>query len=58
MDTGEWTPDAQLPSEHALCNEFGISRTTVRQTISELVAEPGNFTLGVYFPFLRAVSRS
>ncbi len=39
IDSGEWKPDTQLPSERELCDEFKISRITVRQAIAELVTE-------------------
>jgi GntR family transcriptional regulator len=39
IEAGEWKPDTQLPSERELCDEFKISRITVRQAIAELVTE-------------------
>ncbi len=39
VDTGEWKPGMQLPSERVLCDDLNISRITVRQAISELVTE-------------------
>ncbi|MCL1863999.1 MAG: GntR family transcriptional regulator [Defluviitaleaceae bacterium] len=36
---GDWSPGLMIPSEHALCEAFGISRPTVRQAIKELVSE-------------------
>jgi GntR family transcriptional regulator len=37
IQTGELTPEAQLPSERELSEEFKVSRMTVRQSISFLV---------------------
>jgi GntR family transcriptional regulator len=39
IDTGVWPPRTQLPSERELCEKFGISRITVRQTLHQLVSE-------------------
>ena len=32
-------PGAMLPGEHALCGEFGVSRTVVRQALAQLEAD-------------------
>jgi len=37
ISTGVFKPGEKIPSESALCSQYGISRTTVRQAISELV---------------------
>jgi GntR family transcriptional regulator len=37
--SGEWLPGTQVPSERELCEQFQISRITVRQALSELVME-------------------
>lgn len=37
--SGEWMPGTQLPSERELCDQFQISRITVRQAIAALVTE-------------------
>jgi GntR family transcriptional regulator len=36
---GTWKPGEQIPSEAELCQEFQISRTTIRQAIGELVSQ-------------------
>ena len=36
---GHWAPGARIASEHALCEHFGVSRTTVRQALAELESE-------------------
>lgn len=35
---GRFRPGEQIPSERAICDAYGVSRTTVRQTINDLVA--------------------
>ena len=39
IESGEWKPGAQVPSERELCEQFKISRITVRHAIAELVNE-------------------
>src|SRR5215216_1198420 len=36
---GGWRPGERIPSEHALCDYFSVSRTTVRQALAELESE-------------------
>lgn len=35
--SGAWPPGARIASEPELCREFGVSRTTVRKAVSDLV---------------------
>lgn len=37
--SGEWLPGTQVPSERELCEQYQISRITVRQALSALVLE-------------------
>jgi GntR family transcriptional regulator len=37
--SGEWTTGNLIPSERELCEQYGISRMTARQSITELVNE-------------------
>jgi GntR family transcriptional regulator len=37
IQSGELLPDSQLYSEHELCRLYGVSRTVVREALSELV---------------------
>ncbi len=37
--SGEWLPGAQVPSERELCEQYEISRITVRQALAALVME-------------------
>jgi GntR family transcriptional regulator len=37
LEAGEWLPGAQFPNEERLCEEYGVSRITVRQALRELV---------------------
>jgi GntR family transcriptional regulator len=36
IESGRLEVDAQLPGEHALCEAYGVSRTVVRQALSDL----------------------
>src|SRR5688500_2160603 len=37
--TGEWAPGALIPSERELCERYGISRMTARQSVTALANE-------------------
>jgi GntR family transcriptional regulator len=37
--SGEWAPGSLIPSERELCEHYGISRMTARQSVGELVTE-------------------
>lgn len=39
IETGEYAPGSQLPTEHELCETFKISRTPVRQALMDLSHE-------------------
>jgi GntR family transcriptional regulator len=39
IESGQWAPDAQVPSERELCEQFGVSRITVRQALHQLVVD-------------------
>ena len=39
IDNGNYPPDSMIPTEKELSQIFDISRTTVRQAITELVQE-------------------
>ncbi len=39
ISKGSLQPGDQIPTEHQLCDQFGISRTPVRQALQELVNE-------------------
>ena len=39
IQRGQFKIDDYLPSEHELCKQFGITRTTVRKALDELVKE-------------------
>lgn len=39
MSDGTWQPGSPLPSETELCEQFGVSRITVRKAIGDLVHE-------------------
>lgn len=39
VEQGEFKPDHPIPSERSLCKKYSISRTTVRQALSEIINE-------------------
>jgi GntR family transcriptional regulator, N-acetylglucosamine utilization regulator len=39
IESGEWSPETQVPSERGLCEQFQISRITVRQALNQLVSD-------------------
>jgi GntR family transcriptional regulator len=39
IDSGQWPPESQVPSERELCEQFRVSRITVRQALHQLVSE-------------------
>jgi ABC-type glycerol-3-phosphate transport system substrate-binding protein len=39
IERGEFEPGSRIPTEYELCNRYGISRTPVRQALTELVNE-------------------
>lgn len=39
IEQGEWEPGERLPSEMELCTMFGVSRTVIRQALSDMVHE-------------------
>jgi GntR family transcriptional regulator len=55
IQSGAWQPGRKLPSEHELCDHLSVSRTVVRQALSELANEElisthkgkGSFVSGV-----------
>ena len=39
IETGRWDAGERLPSEPTICEQFGVSRTTVRQALAALESE-------------------
>ena len=39
IQSGEWAPGYQIPSERALAEEFGVSRVTIREALQALDAQ-------------------
>jgi GntR family transcriptional regulator len=39
IESGRWAVGERLPSEPAICKQFGVSRTTVRQALSGIESE-------------------
>lgn len=45
IGSGEWPPHSQIASERELCERYGISRTTTRKVLSDLVHEGAVYTI-------------
>ena len=62
IQSGQLPPGAAMPTEAALCREYGVSRITVRRAMAELVTRRlvtrrrgvGSFVTGRFVPRLRA----
>ena len=39
IESGEWKPNTKLPTERKLCEQFGVSRMTVRHALEMLAAD-------------------
>jgi GntR family transcriptional regulator len=39
IESGDWPPESQVPSERELCEQFEVSRITVRQALHRLVSD-------------------
>lgn len=39
ISSGEWAPDSMIPSENKLCEQYGLSRMTVRNVITNFVTQ-------------------
>src|SRR5688572_30449506 len=39
IESGHWATEEKVPSERELCDQFGVSRITVRQALHQLVVE-------------------
>ncbi len=39
IESGEWPPGTQIPTEDELCRIYDVSKVTVREAIQELVRE-------------------
>lgn len=37
IESGEWPPGTRIPSEAELCEQYGVSRVTIRQALARLV---------------------
>jgi len=39
VNRGEFLPGDRIPTEHEICEAYGVSRTTARQALTELADE-------------------
>lgn len=64
LESGDWSADGALATEQGLCQEFGVSRTTVRLALSHLKyaglleSRRGVGTRGLAAPVKRKIVRS
>jgi len=56
IGTGEWTTGAPLPSENELCEQFRVSRITVKQALDALVEKGTVYRIQGKGTFLSAAS--
>lgn len=51
--SGDWAPDARIASERELCDRYGVSRTTARRAVADLVYEGVLVAVGGKGTFVR-----
>ena len=54
--SGKYKPSEQIPTEDALCQSYGVSRSTVRKAIAELVGDKLSADYIIPAPFDSAVA--